>query len=239
MSTAILIRPSIGCPNNEGQSNTCLRGIWMTPQFFAVWSLVDHVKSLRPSIFAVILTCMIAAQRVLAAEAGLVSAYSDISHPKCAASGEATGDDTPVTYRCKLLDDLVLIAAYEGAAVRVSILRNGDDTGLRLGAGYDVGETLEWRGWRRDLKFEPAAAILRLIEKTSHNSYASVLTVLRVEREKICPAAWLDVAATPYANAVARQIADDAAGKFRCGTDAARVIGNVTELVQETIARAK
>ena len=196
--------------------------------------------SLRPSIFAVILTCMIAAQRVLAAEAGLVSAYSDISHPKCAASGKATGDDTPVTYRCKLLDDLVLIATYEGTAVRISILRNGDDTGLRLGAGYDVGETLEWRGWKRDdLKFEPAAAILRLIEKTGHNNYASVLTVLRVENRKICPAAWLDVTATPNANAVARQIADDTAGKFHCGTDAARIIGNDTELVQETIARAK
>lgn len=195
--------------------------------------------SLRPGIFAVILTCVIAAQRVLAAEAGLASAYSDISHAKCAASGEATGDDTLVTYRCKPLDDLVLIATYEGAAVRISILRNGDDTGLHLGAGYDVGEKLEWRGWRRDLKFEPAAAILRLIEKTGHNSYASVLTVLRVENGKICPAAWLDVAATPHANAVARQIADDAAEKFHCGTDAARVIGKDTELVQETIARAK
>lgn len=195
--------------------------------------------SLRPSIFAVILTCVIAAQRVLAAEAGLASAYSDISHAKCAASGKAIGDDTLVTYRCKPLDDLVLIATYEGTAVRISILRNGDDTGLRLGAGYDVGEKLEWRGWRRDLKFEPAAAILRLIEKTGHNSYASVLTVLRVENGKICPAAWLDVAPTPHANAVARQIADDAAEKFHCGTDAARVIGKDTELVQETIARAK
>ena len=195
--------------------------------------------SLRPGIFAVILTCVIAAQRVLAAEAGLVSAHSNIRHAKCAASGKATGDDTLVTYRCKLLDDLVLIATYEGAAVRISILRNGDDTGLRLGAGYDVGEKLEWRGWRRDLKFEPAAAIMRLIEKTGHNSYASVLTDPRVENGKICPAAWLDVAATPHANAVAREIADDAAGKFHCGTDAARVIGNDTELVQETIARAK
>ena len=195
--------------------------------------------SLRPGIFAVILTCVIAAQRVLAAEAGLVSAYSDISHAKCAASGKATGDDTLVTYRCKPLDDLVLIATYEGTAVRIPILRNGDDTGLHLGAGYDVGEKLEWRGWRRDLKFEPAAAIMRLIEKTGHNSYASVLTVLRVENGKICPAAWLDVAATPHADAVARQIADDAAEKFHCGTDAARVIGKDTELVQETIARAK
>lgn len=196
------------------------------------------MPSLRPR-FAVILICVIAAQRVLAAEAGLVSAYSDISHAKCAASGKAIGDDTLVTYRCKPLDDLVLIATYEGTAVRISILRNGDDTGLHLGAGYDVGEKLEWRGWRRDLKFEPAAAILRLIEKTGHNSYASVLTVLRVENGKICPAAWLDVAATPHANAVARQIADDAAEKFHCGTDAARVIGKDTELVQETIARAK
>ena len=81
--------------------------------------------------------------------------------------------------------------------------------------------------------------ILRLIEKTGDKSYASVLTVLRVDDRKICPAAWLDVAAMPDADVVARQIADDAAGKFHCGTDVARVIGKETELVQATIARAK
>ena len=154
-------------------------------------------------------------------------------------SGKATSDDAPVTRRCKMLDDLTLIAVYEGSAVRISVLRNGEDTGLRLGAGYDVGEELEWRGRRRDQNFEPAAAILRLIERTGNKSYTSVLAILRVEDGKICPAAWLDVEATPHANAVAREIADDAAGKFHCGTNAARVIGKDTELVQETIARAK
>jgi hypothetical protein len=195
--------------------------------------------SLRPRIFAAIFIGMMPTRHLFAAEAGLVSAYSDVSRAKCALSGKATGDEAPVTRRCKMLDDLTLIAVYEGAAVRISVLRNGEDTGLRLGAGYDVGEKLEWRGWRRARKFEPAAAILRLIERTGYNSYASVLTVLCVEDGKICPAAWLDVAATPHANAVARQIADDVAGKFHCGTDVARVIGKYTELVQETIARAK
>src|SRR6516164_4859772 len=102
---------------------------------------------------------------------------------------QATSDDAPVTRRCKMLDDLTLIAVYEGSAVRISVLRNGEDTGLRLGAGYDVGKKLEWRGRRRGQKFEPAAAILQLIERTGYNSYASVLAVLRVEEGKICPAA--------------------------------------------------
>jgi hypothetical protein len=195
--------------------------------------------SLKPSILAAILIGMVATRHLAAAEAGLVSAYSDISRAKCAASGKANGADAPVTYRCKMLDDLILIAVYEGAAVRLSVLRNGEDTGLRLGAGYDVGKTLEWRGRRRDQKFEPGAAILRLIEKTGHNNYASVLAILRVEEGKICPAAWLDVQATPHPNAVARQIADDAAGNFHCGIDAARVIGKNTELVQEAIARTR
>jgi len=194
---------------------------------------------LKPRIFAAIFIGMLPAQYLFAAEGSLVSAYSDVSRAKCASSGKATGDDAPVTNRCKMLDDLTLIAVYEGAIVRISVLRNGEDTGLRLGAGYDVGEKLEWRGRRRDQKFEPEAAILRLIERTGDKTYASVLAVLRVEDGKICPAAWLDVEATPHANAVARQIADDAAGKFHCGSDAARVIGNDTELVQETIARAK
>jgi hypothetical protein len=198
----------------------------------------DPMLSLKASILAAISVGVVATQRLVAAEAGLVSAYSDISRVKCAASGE-TNNDAPVTYRCKMLDDLILIAVYEGAAVRLSVSRNGDDTGLRLGAGYDVGKKLEWRGRRRGQKFEPAAAILRLIERTGHNSYATVLAVLRVEDGKICPAAWLDVEATPHASAVARQIADDAAGKFHCGTDAARIIGKDTELVQDGIARTR
>jgi len=193
---------------------------------------------LKPRIFAAIFIGMLPAQYLFAAEGSLVSAYSDVSRAKCASSGKDTGDDAPVTHRCKMLDDLTLIAVYEGAIVRISVLRNGEDTGLRLGAGYDVGEKLEWRGRRRDQKFEPEAAILRLIERTGDKS-ASVLAILRVEDGKICPAAWLDAEATPHANAVARQIADDAAGKFHCGTDAARVIGKDTELVREMIARAK
>ena len=193
---------------------------------------------LKPRIFAAIFIGMLPAQYLFAAEGSLVSAYSDVSRAKCASSGKDTGDDAPVTHRCKMLDDLTLIVAYEGAIVRISVLRNGEDTGLRLGAGYDVGEKLEWRGRRRDQKFEPEAAILRLIERTGDKS-ASVLAILRVEDGKICPAAWLDAEATPHANAVARQIADDAAGKFHCGTDAARVIGKDTELVREMIARAK
>jgi hypothetical protein len=191
--------------------------------------------SLKESILAAILIGMVATQYLVAAEAGLVSAYSDISRVKCAASGKANGDDAPVTYRCKMLDELTLIAVYEGAVVRLSVLRNGEDTG----ADYDVGKKLEWRGRRRDKKFEPVAAILRLIEKTGYNSYAFVLAVLGVEEGKICPAAWLDVGATPHANAVARQVTDDADGKFHCGIDAARINGKDTELVQEAIARTR
>jgi len=195
--------------------------------------------SLKPSILAATFIGVVATRHLAAAEAGLISTYSDISRAKCAASSKANGDDAPVSYRCKMLDELILIAVYEGAAVRLSVLRNGEDTGLHLGAGYDVGRKLEWRGRRRDHKFEPAAAILQLIEKTGHNSYASVLAILRVEKEKICPAAWLDAQATLHPNAVARQVADDATERFHCGIDAARVIGKNTELVQEAIARTR
>jgi hypothetical protein len=123
-------------------------------------------------------------QHLFAAEAGLVRAYSDVSRAKCATSDKATGDDAPVTRRCKMLDDLTLIAVYEGSTVRISVLPKGEDTGLRLGAGYDVGEKLECAGGDGTRKFEPAAAILRLIEKMADNGYASVLTVLHVRLGK-------------------------------------------------------
>jgi hypothetical protein len=139
--------------------------------------------SLKPRIFAAIFIGIFA-QCVFAAETGLVSAYSDVGRAKCVSSGRATSDDAPVTRRCKMLDDLTLIAVYEGSAVRISVLRNGEDTGLRLGAGYDVGEELEWRGRRGNQNFEPAAAILRLIERTGDKSYASALLYCALRMEK-------------------------------------------------------
>jgi hypothetical protein len=125
----------------------------------------NPMLSLKPSILAATLIGVAATRHLPAAEAGLISAYSDISRAKCAASGKANSDDAPVSYRCKVLDELILIVVYEGAVVRLSVLRNGEDTGLRLGAGYDVGKKLEWRGRRRDQKFEPAAAILQLMKR--------------------------------------------------------------------------
>src|SRR6516162_1588440 len=80
--------------------------------------------SLKPRIFAAIFIGIFA-QCVFAAETGLVSAYSDVGRAKCASSGKATSDDAPVTRRCKMLDDLTLIAVYEGSTVRISVLRNG------------------------------------------------------------------------------------------------------------------
>lgn len=169
----------------------------------------------------------------------LVSVYSDIARRKCASSSKTRDEDGPVTYRCRLIDGLTLRTTYLEAAVQISMLREGKDVGLRLGTGYDIGEKLEWRGSREEGKFIPAAAILRLITRTGFDSYASVLVVLRVDGEKICPAAWLDSAAAPNANVLARRAADEVAQGFRCGVDATRTVGPNTELVQEVIDRSR
>lgn len=168
----------------------------------------------------------------------LVSVYSDVARRKCASSGKTRNEDGPVTYRCRLIDGLTLRTTYLEAAVQISMLREGKDVGLRLGTGYDIGEKLEWRGPRVEDKFIPAAAILRLIARTGSDSYASVLVVLRVDGEKICPAAWLDATAAANANVLARRAADEIAQEFRCGVDAARIVGPNTELVQEIIDRS-
>lgn len=182
---------------------------------------------------------ILALQHSAAASADVVSVYSDVARRKCASSGKATGEDDPVTYRCRLIDGLTLKTTYLGAAVRISILRAGKDVGLRLGASYDIGDRLEWRGARVEGGFIPAAAILRLIARTGPDSFASVLVVLRVDGDKICPAAWLDAVATANANVAARRVADGMASTFHCGIDAARVVGPQTELVQDVIDRSR
>ena len=41
----------------------------------------------------------------------------------------------------------------------------------------------------------------------------------------VCPVAYVDAAANPNADELARQAADQVARDFKCGTDAAKVLG--------------
>jgi hypothetical protein len=172
-----------------------------------------------------------------------LSRYSGIGEPRCRpVQGSATSpadDHDVVVERCPTSVGFEVIKAYQGTAVQVTVTRPGwGKTGPQLGTGFDVGDTIEWRGRRDGARFRPGAAILRLRSRTDDGQLGSVLAILRIERDQACAAAWLDASALPDANVRAREAADAAIGTFRCGTSQPRIIGPQTALATATAARS-
>lgn len=83
---------------------------------------------------------------------------------------------------------------------------------------------IEWRGYLKDGKPVPYAAIVRTFTARGARR-GEVLLVLRVTTAETCVAAKIDALATPGPIALARQIADGPARRFNCA-DAPNVAGN-------------
>jgi hypothetical protein len=172
-----------------------------------------------------------------------LSQYSGIGQPHCrtvqGSAARPADDHDVVVERCPTSVGLEVIKAYRGTAVQVTVARPGwGKTEPQLGTGFDVGDTIEWRGRRDGARFRPGAAILRLRSRMDDGRLGSVLAILRIERDRACPVAWLDAAALPDANARAREAADAAIATFRCGTSRPGIIGPQTALVAATAARS-
>jgi hypothetical protein len=177
----------------------------------------------------------------------LSTAYTDISRKLCKsdhAPNASLDEHEAISYSCKGVAGLRVDVVYGGTSLRVT-LRDPKTANVQpqLGASYDIGDRIEWRGRPGPKGFKPEAAILRLKGYVNDDTVAthdlgSVLAILRVSGGAVCPAAFLDAAATPQANEAARRIADETAAAFRCGTDQPRIVGPETSLVKETIARS-
>ncbi len=117
----------------------------------------------------------------------------------------------PVTYEAD--EHAVLVGI--GSAGRIA------STPFLVRRFAEAGETVEWRGLRRDDGLDPYAAILRFRVTEGPSIGAKrrdVLVVYRVDPVRSCIAAVLDGRAAD-ANAEARRVADGPARSFRCGRD--------------------
>ncbi len=172
-----------------------------------------------------------------------VSVYSDISRPKCrvtkAGTSSRSDEHERIVHHCPTKLGFEVTKAYLGAAVQVTIaMPPSADSQPQLGAGYDIGDRIEWRGVKTKTGFMPQAAILRLISRNDRGRLELVLAIVRIEKDRICPAAWLDVGANPQPNDLARKSADSIIGMFRCGASDPTIIGPTTDLVKEIAARS-
>ena len=91
-----------------------------------------------------------------------------------------------------------------------------------------TGDTVEWRA----VGDKPFAIIQRWLiadnsaqDKRGAPVYRAMLAVTRLPPGAVCHVAYVDVAANPNANELARQAADDLARDFKCGEDKVKTIG--------------
>lgn len=165
-----------------------------------------------------------------------VSVYSDISRQRCG-GGMAASDHEIVTDRCALIDGYRSEATYRGTSMRFRLRGRGAE-GAELGAGYGVGDAIEWRGARANGRFSPRAAIVRLQSRDPAGRLVSSLAILRVEGGRVCKAGFLD-GNDGTANARARAAADRLGQTFRCARDKPEVIGPETAAVREIVDRSR
>ena len=168
--------------------------------------------------------------------APVVSRYSDLAPGSCGPAQHGTpGDHESMINRCRLLGAFKAETGSHGTYVTFTL--SGGGATARLGAGYAVGDRLEWRGLRIGERFEPRAAILRLASRDPEGQVRSALAVLRIDDGRPCYATVLDGNGTD-ANARARTIADGLMETFRCGIDRPAIAGPEIFAAQEVMDRA-
>jgi hypothetical protein len=103
--------------------------------------------------------------------------------------------------------------------------------------GWSLGDKVEWRGGRNGKQFIPYATIVRVITKDPETLVGGghVLAVMRMEKQRACLAAAVDVAANWDANALAREAADTFARTFSCAKDKPRLFGPGTTSTEQVI----
>lgn len=111
--------------------------------------------------------------------------------------------------------------------------------------------TIEWRGIVKEGRFEPYAAIARvlvvdaalrqeMIEQgvpAPSARRAQVLTVFRLGREGSCAIAYVDVQANPKSNELARMAADTQAKTSSCPVGAVKVVGMSTAILRSYMSK--
>ena len=99
-----------------------------------------------------------------------------------------------------------------------------------FGAFNFTYDTVEWRS--RKGADRPFAIIQRWNisdserpDRKGHPSWTALLIITRLPPGPVCQVAFVDVAANPDANTLARQAADESARNFSCDTDKVRIVG--------------
>ncbi len=148
--------------------------------------------------------------------------------------GKPNEDDGSSTRVCPGKSGLVVLINEGDLREVVSVGRNRAAAAREpaaqawFGPFSSTGDTVEWRA----AGSKPFAIIQRwqIADNSEQDKRGgpvsrAMLAVTRLPPGEVCHVAYVDVAANPNANELARQAADDFARDFKCGADQVKMIG--------------
>lgn len=195
-------------------------------------------------------TILVTALTLLAASAALIlqsnaetigSSYTSTAPRDCRVRSAGNGVDDSTVRVCPGKNGLIVLIAEDDLRETVSVGRN------RLGASREPAaqtwfgpfnsttNTVEWRA----ANGRPYATIQRWHiadnadpDKDGRPIAKQMLAVTRLSPGPVCHVAYVDVAANPDANELARRAADELARQFKCGQDKVKTVGNSGRAVE-------
>jgi len=193
----------------------------------------SHIARLTLTSPSLALTMLLGAG--LAAQAAtpiVVSAYSSTAAANCWITGPGRVEDSP-TRVCRGKATLVVLVNKDDARETISVGRDQDDAEKQPAAQTSFGPFkqalagIEWRiaggnpfaiiqRWRIADKVKPMSG---------DPDTKPLLVVSRLPPGAVCPVAYVDAAANPDADELARKAADETARNFTCGKDQVKILG--------------
>jgi hypothetical protein len=155
----------------------------------------------------------------------VVSAYSSTAAAHCWITGPGRVEDSP-TRMCRGKATLMVLVNKDEARDSISVGRDRDDAEKQPAAQTSFGpfkQALPGIEWR--IAGGNPFAIIQRWRMIDVPDAKPLLVVSRLPPGAVCPVAYVDAAANPDADELARKAADETARDFTCGKDRVKILG--------------
>jgi len=214
--SSIFLKPSPDCTRRKNDE---------VPEQGAGMKHALHISRIGAGV-ALASTALVAAMlgSQAAAQPTAVSAYSSTRAANCWITGPGRVEDSPIRV-CRGKATLVVLVNKGDQRETVSVGHDRDEAAKEPAAQSSFGPfntalpAIEWR----IAGGNPFAIIQRW--RIADSDTKPLLVVSRLPPGEVCPVAYVDAAANPNADELARQAAGAVARGFTCGKDQVKVIG--------------
>lgn len=202
----------------------------------------------RLSMSALLALSLVAAAIPSAAGAQSSSVYTSTAPKDCRVLSKGGADEDGGSRLCPGQGGLSVLIAEGDLRETVSVGRSAKEAAEQPAAQGWFGpfsSTTDTIEWRLDAEAKPYAIIQRWhladnddLEPKGSPRTKALLAVTRLPPGPVCHVSYVDAAANPNANELARRAADEIARSFRCGSDKVKVIGAIGRAIELSGARS-